>query len=139
MEALGGKLAKAVSAGCSIYLSGPLGAGKTTLVRGFLRAMGHAGTTKSPTYTLVESYRLGTYEIHHFDLYRVNDPEELEYIGIRDYFADDAIYIVEWPERGDGVLPEADLKINILYDGTARKVSIKAGSVAGHVLLDRLK
>ena len=140
MEALGGKLAKAVSAGCSIYLSGPLGAGKTTLVRGFLRAMGHTGTTKSPTYTLVESYRLGTYEIHHFDLYRVNDPEELEYIGIRDYFAyDGVIYIVEWPERGGGVLPKADLKINILYDGTARKVSIKAGSVAGHVLLDRLK
>lgn len=139
MEALGGKLAKAVSAGCSIYLSGPLGAGKTTLVRGFLRAMGHTGITKSPTYTLVESYRLGAYEIHHFDLYRVNDPEELEYIGIRDYFADDAIYMVEWPERGGGFLPEADLGINILYDGTARKVSIKAGSVAGHALLDQLK
>jgi len=139
MEALGEKLANAVTGSCAIYLQGPLGAGKTTLVRGFLRVMGHTGTTKSPTYTLVETYKLGNYDIHHFDLYRLNDPEELEHIGIRDYYSDHSIYIVEWPERGAGVLPPADIQINILYDGTARKVSIKVTSEAGRGLVNSLK
>ena len=139
MEALGGQLARAITGGCSIFLQGPLGVGKTTLVRGFLRALGHVGKTRSPTYTLVETYQLGSFEIHHFDLYRLNDPEELENIGIRDYFSDDAVFITEWPERGGDFLPSCDLEINMLYDGTARKVFIKASSPAGQVLVRSLK
>jgi tRNA threonylcarbamoyladenosine biosynthesis protein TsaE len=113
--------------------------GKTTLVRGFLRALGYTGTTRSPTYALVETYKLGPYDIHHFDLYRLNDPEELENIGIRDYFSGHAIYIIEWPERGAGVLPPADLEINMLYDGTARKIFITANSPTGRILTESLK
>jgi len=139
MEALGGQLAGAVTDGCSIFLRGPLGVGKTTLVRGFLRALGHGGKTRSPTYTLVETYQLGSFEIHHFDLYRLNDPEELENIGIRDYFSDHAVFIIEWPERGGDVLPPCDLEINMLYDGTARKLFIKACSPAGKALARSLK
>ena len=139
MEALGGKLAEAVSGGCVVYLQGPLGAGKTTLVRGLLRAMGHTGIVKSPTFTLVESYSPGSFDIHHFDLYRLNDPEELEHIGIRDYLSGHSIYIVEWPERGTGFLPPADIQINILYDESARKVSIKSASEIGCALLNKLK
>lgn len=138
METLGGRLAKGISGSCSIFLQGPLGAGKTTLVRGFLREMGHKGATKSPTYALVETYQLGGYDIHHFDLYRLNDPQELEHMGIRDYFSGHSIYIVEWPERGTRILPLADLDINIQYDGTSRKVFIKASSDLGRFLISSL-
>jgi len=139
MEALGGQFARLVSGGCVIYLQGPLGAGKTTWARGFMRAMGHTGATKSPTYGLVESYQLGGYDIHHFDLYRLNTPDELENIGIRDFWSTHSIYIVEWPERGGDVLPSADIEINFLYDGTARKVFVNACSAAGHRLLGSIK
>ena len=139
MEGLGGQFAKAVSDGCTIYLQGPLGAGKTTWVRGFMRALGHTGATKSPTYGLVESYQLGGYDIHHFDLYRLNAPDELEHIGIRDYLSTNSIYIVEWPERGGDAMPPADIKINFLYDGTARKVCVNAYSSSGHRLIGSIK
>jgi len=138
-DALGGQNAGVITGGCTIFLQGALGVGKTTLVRGFLRALGHAGMTKSPTYALVETYKLSGYDVHHFDLYRLSDPEELEHIGIRDYFSGDAIYIIEWPERGAGVLPPADLEINMLYDGAARRVFINAGSPAGDILVNSLK
>jgi len=139
MEALGGQFAKAVGGSCVIYLQGPLGAGKTTWVRGFMRAMGHTGATKSPTYGLVESYHLAGYDIHHFDLYRLNSPDELEDIGIRDFWSSHSIYIVEWPERGGDVLPPADIKINFLYDGTARKVSGIAYSSTGHEIIGAIR
>lgn len=139
-KALSERLAKVVTGGaCSIFLRGPLGAGKTTLVRGFLRSMGHSGATRSPTYTLVETYQLGDRDIHHFDLYRLNNPEELENLGIRDYISDHSMSIVEWPERGAGVLAPADIEFNILYDGTARQVFVEAGSPTGRMLVDSLK
>lgn len=135
MEALGARMAAALEPGAVIHLRGPLGAGKTTLVRGLLRALGHSGPVKSPTYTLVESYRAGGMVLHHFDLYRLTDAEELEFIGLRDYLGGGAVCVVEWPERGEGVLPAADLEIGIAYAGSARELQGTARSEAGHRIL----
>ena len=124
-EALGARLAARLSGRCIIYLRGELGAGKTTLVRGFLRALGYEGPVKSPTYTLVEPYILGNQRIFHLDLYRLADPEELEFIGLRDLLDGAAILLVEWPERGMGILPAADLDIRLDYDKDARLCRIQ--------------
>ena len=124
MLALGAQLARQFAHGGVITLQGDLGAGKTTLVRGILRELGHAGTVKSPTYTLVEPYHLAGMEVYHFDLYRLADPEELEYMGIRDYLKPDALCLIEWPEKAGDFMPPVNLQITIAYDGMARKVSL---------------
>ncbi len=109
---------------CIVFLHGDLGAGKTTLVRGVLRAAGFAGTVKSPTFTLVEEYRIQGRIIYHFDLYRLAEPEELEWIGMRDYFAEPAICFIEWPEKGAGMLPQPDCSITLSIQGDGRLLEI---------------
>lgn len=136
-EALGGALARLCPRPAVIWLEGDLGAGKTTLARGFLRGLGHQGAVKSPTYTLVEPYP--EQGCHHFDLYRLADPEELEYIGIRDLLDGDSLLLVEWPERGEGVLPVADLLVRIEYLEQGRRVSLDARTDAFKRVLEQLR
>ncbi|PID44604.1 MAG: tRNA (adenosine(37)-N6)-threonylcarbamoyltransferase complex ATPase subunit type 1 TsaE [Proteobacteria bacterium] len=125
MMELGGQIARHLPIGGVVLLHGNLGAGKTTLVRGLLRSLGFNGTVKSPTYTLVEPYHIANRDIYHFDLYRLADPEELEYLGARDYFRNNALCLIEWPEKASGFLPDADLTVSIQHQGSTRNVSLK--------------
>lgn len=136
--AIGNSLAQIIQQGAVLFLHGDLGAGKTTLTRGIVQGAGHNGKVKSPTYTLVEPYELELCSIYHFDLYRLGDPEELEYMGIRDYFSPSAICIIEWPEKGHGFIPLPDLNITMEYVEEQRKINIEAGSERGEALLNTL-
>ncbi|SJM92526.1 ATPase with strong ADP affinity [Crenothrix polyspora] len=121
-EQFGAKLWQVLPPKALVFLQGDLGAGKTTLVRGFLRAGGFSGAIKSPTYTLVEEYSIGTQKIFHFDLYRLSEPEELEWIGINDYFDQNSLCFIEWPTKGAGFLPMPDYEISLMNHGSGRQI-----------------
>jgi len=125
----------AVAQAAIIALQGNLGVGKTTLSRGILHGLGHSGAVKSPTYTLVELYQLALGTVCHFDFYRLMDPEELEYMGFRDYLVDARLCLIEWPERGRGFLPDPDITIDIIQAGEGRMLTLQAGSSAGGQIL----
>lgn len=133
----GQQLAVALDETAIIFLHGELGAGKTTLVRGMLRAMGYNNAVKSPTYTLVEEYYIANKHIYHFDLYRLNNPEELDFMGIRDYFHQ-AIILIEWPEKGASYLPTPDLNCYIEIDENSRRITLEALSDLGQNILQKL-
>ncbi|MDH2999117.1 tRNA threonylcarbamoyladenosine biosynthesis protein TsaE [Pasteurellaceae bacterium LFhippo2] len=128
-------LAKNQQSALVIYLNGELGAGKTTLTRSIVRAFGHQGNVKSPTYTLVEEYQLNPYAIYHFDLYRLSDPEELEFMGIRDYFQPQTICLLEWASRGEGMIPAADIIVQIDYAQTGRNITLIPKTESGTQLI----
>lgn len=123
-QTLAQRLAELVWSGKTLYLQGDLGAGKTTFVQAFLRALGYEGHVKSPTYTLLETYNLPELTVHHFDLYRIADPEELEWLDMRACFTEEALVIVEWPEKGQGFLPQPDVTLQFAYQETKRSVTM---------------
>lgn len=135
---MGKRLAEVCCVPAVIFLKGQLGAGKTTLVRGLLQGLGVSGSVKSPTFTLVEPYQLTDCRVFHFDLYRLNDPEELEHIGLRDYFAEDSICLIEWPEKGQPKLPLPDLSCELNLDAAGRVVDLQAYSARGEAILGKL-
>ena len=138
-QSFGAALAATAPMSGWLALHGDLGAGKTTLVRAFLRALGYAGRVVSPTYTLVESYEIAARRIAHYDLYRLNDPEELEWMGAREDFGGDTLCLVEWPERGVGVLPPPDLELYLLHEDESRRAQMQALSAVGDAWLNDVK
>ncbi|KAB7628349.1 tRNA (adenosine(37)-N6)-threonylcarbamoyltransferase complex ATPase subunit type 1 TsaE [Alkalilimnicola sp. S0819] len=135
----GAALWRALEGEAVVYLHGDLGAGKTTLVRGLLRAAGHAGAVRSPTYTLVEPYEVAGRAVYHLDLYRLADPEELEFIGLRDLLARPALWLVEWPQRGEGMLPAADLRLELHHQREGRGLRVEAGSGRAEAAAEALR
>jgi len=130
-EAFGAELAKVLKPGLMVTLSGDLGAGKTALVRAILRALGYVEKVKSPTYTLVEHYVVSSLYLYHFDFYRFNDPDEWHEAGFREYFNENSVCLVEWPEKAGGLLPLPDIKISLKIREVGRDVTVEAGSEKG--------
>jgi tRNA threonylcarbamoyladenosine biosynthesis protein TsaE len=137
--AFGRRLAEQLLPPCVIYLEGDLGAGKTTLVRGILWGSGHRGAVRSPTYTLLEPYEIGRVNLYHLDLYRLGDPEEIEFLGLRDLLDEQAMLFVEWPERGEDMLPPPDLRARIAYAGEGRILDLVPRGPRGAELVARLR
>lgn len=139
-EALGRRLASKLAPMRLLYVRGPLGAGKTTLVRGLLRGLGYDGPVKSPTFTLIEPYEIGGVRLCHFDLYRIADPQELEYLAIRDYIGSQNICVIEWPERAGPLLPPPDLDVMIRpSNNEGRELRLQASTPAGKAALSALR
>lgn len=140
MLAFGTDLADAMMKnGAVIFLYGPLGAGKTTLVRGFLRHLGYRDKVKSPTYTLIETYEIGARNIYHFDFYRLTNSNELRHIGIQEYFSTHSVCLIEWPEKGFPLLPEPDIACYISFIKPGREIRLEARTTCGEEILKRLQ
>ncbi len=139
MPEFGRLLGRACEQGSVIYLQGDLGMGKTTLSRCIIQGLGWQGRVKSPTYNLVEEYALAQVKALHFDLYRLSDPEELEFIGIRDYDDERCLWLIEWPEKGAGVLPNADIELILSDADEARWVEFIGKSDQGRAQIAHLK
>lgn len=137
MDTLGRQLGRALDGGAVVYLSGELGTGKTALVRGVLHGLGFTGSVRSPTYTLVEGYEWSGRRFQHLDLYRIIAPVELEFLGIRELDDPTQWVFVEWPERGAGALPRADVVVNLEFADCGRRVSLAAATRRGRALLRR--
>lgn len=135
---VGEKLAPALKPGMVVFLEGDLGVGKTTLSRALIRALGHVGPVKSPTYSLVEVYVISSLYLYHFDFYRFESPEEFLDAGFDEYFNDAALCLVEWPERAQGCLPPADLRLRLYHAGVGRVLEAVANSPKGQACLDAL-
>lgn len=131
-------LAPLLSAGAVLHLVGTLGAGKTAFCRALIRSLGYEGAVKSPTFTMVEPYPLAAVDIYHFDLYRLTEPEELEYLGIRDYAAAKNLLLIEWPDKGAELTPPADLTLSIDIDGQGRLARLVASSSRGVAIEEKL-
>jgi tRNA threonylcarbamoyladenosine biosynthesis protein TsaE len=138
MLAFAAKVAKAIDKGAIIFLHGPLGAGKTTFVRGFLNALGFQDKVKSPTYTLVEPYEVNHKLIYHFDLFRLKQAKELQLMGIADYFDEEVIVLIEWPEKGFPMLPKPDLACYIETIAEQRRIRLETHSAIGESILRRI-
>jgi len=123
-EKYGEQLAQRLDKAALVFLHGQLGAGKTTLVRGILRALGHTAAVKSPTYTLLEPYELADWTVYHFDFYRINDPQELDFIGLDELLDVQAVKLIEWPERAQDRLPAPDVEILLSLEGEGRRIEI---------------
>lgn len=138
-EAFGAALAGALSPGLVIWLRGDLGAGKTTLTRGLLRALGHRGSVKSPTYTLVEPYTLSSFSLYHFDFYRFTSPEEFLDAGLEEYFGSDSVCLVEWADKASPYVPEPDLELLLSVAGSGRTVASRAHGPRGAACLSSIR
>jgi len=137
-QALGARLARVLVPGLSVWLSGDLGAGKTTLTRGLLRELGYGGRVKSPTYTLVELYPFSRFNLYHFDLYRFVDQDEWDDAGFREYFNDTSICLVEWPEKGGTLLPVPDIRVRLVILDDGRSAQVQGLTEAGRQCVARL-
>jgi tRNA threonylcarbamoyladenosine biosynthesis protein TsaE len=138
-ETFGAALAPVLAPGLVIWLNGNLGAGKTTLTRGLLRALGHTGSVKSPTYTLLEVYVVSRITLYHFDFYRFAYPDEFLEAGLDEYFGGDGVCLVEWPDKAAPHLPEPDLEINLRVDGEGRVVRVVAHTERGAACLTTVR
>jgi tRNA threonylcarbamoyladenosine biosynthesis protein TsaE len=136
--ALGERLARALSPGMTVYLSGDLGAGKTTLARGILRGLGYTGRVKSPSFAVVEPYKISSLYLYHFDFFRFTESDRSGDAGFRDYFGPEALYLVEWPENARSLVPPPDLRVRLLVSETGRDAEVQSVSEAGERCLARL-
>ncbi len=136
---LGETIGKNLNAPLVCYLRGELGTGKTRLVRAIIQSLGYSGNVKSPTYTLVEPYQLEPFNVYHFDLYRLSDSQELDFLGIRDYFDQQSVSFIEWPDKGEGWLEKADVSISLEFNGTGRKFYLETHTDNGNNLISKLK